>query len=36
MCVCVNKLNHFAAYLKLTQYCKSSIFRKKKDKLQVL
>ena len=36
VCVCVNKLNHFAVYLKLTQYYKSSIFWKKKDKLQVL
>ena len=24
MCVCV-QLNHFAAYLKLTQHCKSSV-----------
>ena len=29
MCVYVYKLNHFAIYLKLTQYCKSSILKGK-------
>ena len=40
VCVCVyiyiyiyiyKKQNHFAIYLKLTQYCKSAIFNEKKE-----
>ena len=33
--ICV-KLNHFAAYLKLTQHCKSTIlqFKKKRNQLE--
>ena len=32
MCVYIYiKQNHFAIYLKLTQYCKSAIFNEKKE-----